>query len=49
MWKVCISKTIFDSKYGKRTIEIVLCEGNRKTCEDYVVAHPGTYLAWYCV
>lgn len=49
MWKVYTSKTIVDPKYGTRTVEIEQCEGSREFCEEYVAAHPGTYIAWYCV
>ena len=49
MWKVYTSKTIVDPKYGTRTVEIEQCEGSREFCEEYVTAHPGTYIAWYCV
>ncbi len=49
MWKVYIRKVVTDSNYGKRTVEIELCEGSREYCEKYAAEHPDTYIAWYCV
>lgn len=49
MFKVYMSKTVTDPKYGNRTVEIEQCEGSFEYCERYVAEHPGTYISWYCV
>lgn len=48
MWKVYTRKTITDTKYGTRTVELELCEGSREYCEKYASSHPDTYIAWHC-